>query len=188
MNSLDIIRHFYPEDTPLRRLLILHSTQVRDKALLLMASPACRDMELNMQLVIDGAMLHDIGIGRCNAPSIHCNGEADYLLHGTLGAQMLRTYGEENGIDMEPYARICERHTGAGLTKEDIRRQQLPLDIKDYLPETLEEQLVCLADKFFSKSSPEKEKPLERVEKSMLKFGEDTLQRFNVLCEKFGVK
>ena len=33
MSALEIIRNFYPEDTPLRRLLILHSTQVRDKAL-----------------------------------------------------------------------------------------------------------------------------------------------------------
>lgn len=188
MNSLDIIRHFYPDDTPLRRLLLLHSTQVRDKALLIMASDACKHLELDMQLVIDGAMLHDIGIIRCHAPSIHCEGEADYLLHGSLGAAMLRQYGQEHGIDMEPYARICERHTGAGLTKEDIRRQQLPLDIKDYLPETLEEQLVCLADKFYSKSKPEKEKPLEKVEKTMSKFGEDTLLRFNVLCEKFGLK
>jgi len=188
MNTLDIIKHFYPEDTPLRRLLLLHSTQVRDKALLLFASPACKEMTVDMQLVVDGAMLHDIGIVRCHAPSIHCEGEADYLLHGTLGAEMLRQYGNEKGIDMEPYARICERHTGAGLTIDDIRRQQLPLPLQDYLPETLEEQLVCLADKFFSKSSPEKEKPLAKVEASMQKFGEDTLMRFNILCEKFGVK
>lgn len=188
MNSLDIIKHFYPEDTPLRRLLLLHSSQVRDKALLILASPACQHLDIDMQVVIDGAMLHDIGICRCHAPSIYCEGEADYLLHGSLGAGMLREYGREKGLDMEPYARICERHTGAGLTKEDIRRQQLPLDIRDYLPETLEEQLVCLADKFFSKSSPDKEKPMARVEASMLKFGEDTLQRFNVLCEKFGLK
>lgn len=188
MNSIDIIRHFYPEDTPLRRLLLLHSAQVRDKAILLLSNPKCKDLQIDVQLVTDGAMLHDIGIGRCNAPSIHCEGDAEYLLHGTIGASMLREYGEAHGLDMEPYARICERHTGAGLTIDDIRRQQLPLPIKDYLPETLEEQLVCLSDKFYSKSSPEKEKSLDRIEKSMLKFGEDTLSRFNVLCEKFGLK
>lgn len=188
MNPLDIIRHFYPEDTPLRRLLILHSAQVRDKALLILSNPVCQSLDIDMQTVVNGAMLHDIGILRCDAPSIHCEGDEPYLLHGAIGARMLREYGREMAIDLEPYARICERHTGAGLTREDIIRQQLPLDIRDYLPETLEEKLVCLADKFYSKSKPEKEKPLDRVEASMLKFGDDTLRRFNELCEIFGIK
>ncbi|MBQ0056841.1 MAG: HD domain-containing protein [Bacteroidales bacterium] len=187
MNALEIIRHFYPEDNELRRLLILHSTQVRDKCLSILANPALSDLDIDMQLVVNGALLHDIGIGRCDAPSICCVGNEPYLLHGTIGASMLRQYGQDNGIDMEPYARICERHTGAGLTVEDIRRQQLPMEIKDYLPETLEEKLVCLADKFYSKSSPEKEKKMERVEASMLKFGEDTLARFRALCATFAI-
>lgn len=188
MNSIEIIRSFYPEDTELRRLLLLHSTQVRDKALQILSSPACSEMKLDVQLVNDGALLHDIGIFLCHAPSIHCEGSADYLLHGVKGAELLRKYGQEHGVDMEPYARICERHTGAGLTIDDIRRQQLPMTIQDYLPESLEEKLVCLADKFYSKSSPQKEKSMERIEASMLKFGEDTLLRFKELCKIFGLE
>lgn len=185
MNASDLLRHFYPEDTPLRRLLILHSTQVRDKALQILSNPKCASLGINVQLVNDGAILHDIGIVECDAPGILCNGASPYLLHGVIGAKMLRKYGAEHGVDMEPYARICERHTGAGLTKEDIIRQQLPMEIRDYLPETMEEKLVCLADKFFSKSGEQKEKPVERVRASMLKFGEDTLARFDALCEVF---
>ncbi|MBR0037587.1 MAG: HDIG domain-containing protein [Bacteroidales bacterium] len=187
MNALNILLHFYPDDTPLRRLLILHSTQVRDKAMAILGNPGLKEVELDLQLVNDGALLHDIGIGRCNAPSIFCEGEANYLLHGTIGAEMLRSYGKENGLDMEPYARICERHTGTGLTADDIIRQQLPLEVKDYCPETLEEKLVCLADKFYSKSSPEKEKPLEHVRKSVSKFGADSLARFDDLCTIFKI-
>lgn len=188
MNALEIIRHFYPEDTPLRRLLILHSTQVRDKALTILGNPDLKDMNVDVQLVNDGAMLHDIGIIKCNAPGILCEGTEPYLLHGTLGAGMLRQYGEENGIDMEPYARICERHTGTGLTCDDIRKQGLPLPAdQDLVPETLEEQLVCLADKFYSKSSPEKEKALERVRASIQKFGPESLERFEALCKRFKV-
>jgi len=188
MVALDVIRHFYPEDTPLRRLLILHSSQVRDKALSILGNPELRGMNIDVQLVNDGALLHDIGILQCNAPGILCEGKEAYLLHGTIGAEMLRQYGNEMGVDMEPYARICERHTGTGLTREDIQKQNLPLPLdRDLVPETLEEKLVCLADKFYSKSSPDKEKPLERVKASMQKFGPESVSRFEKLCETFKV-
>lgn len=187
MNALNIILHFYPDDTPLRRLLLLHSTQVRDKALTILGNPELKELDIDLQLVNDGALLHDIGIVRCKAPGILCEGEADYLLHGTIGAEMLRQYGQEHGLDMEPYARICERHTGTGLTADDIIRQQLPLPHRDFCPETAEEKLVCLADKFYSKSSPEKEKPMEKVRKSVAKFGPESLERFEALCKMFMV-
>lgn len=188
MNSLEIINFYYPEDNDLRRLLILHSLQVRDKAMQILSIPSNSSLDIDRRLVCDGAMLHDIGIGRCNAPGICCKGTEPYLLHGTIGAAMLREYGASNGLDMEPYARICERHTGAGLTADDIIRQGLPLPPQDLVPVSLEEQLVCLADKFFSKSSPDREKPIERVRASMLKFGDDTLARFNALCDTFNIK
>ena len=68
-------------------------------------------------------------------------------------------------------ARIAERHTGSGLTAEDIRTQHLPLPEKDFLPETLLEKLICYADKFFSKTSLDTEKDIDRVRASMKKFG-----------------
>jgi len=189
MIALDVIRHFYSEDTPLRRLLILHSTQVRDKALSILGNPDLQGMNIDVQLVNDGALLHDIGILQCDAAGILCEGKEPYLLHGTLGAEMLRQYGMEFGCDMEPYARICERHTGTGLTRQDIKKQNLPLPSdRDLVPETLEEKLVCLADKFYSKSSPDKEKSLERISASMQKFGPDSVLRFNELCSIFKVK
>lgn len=197
MAALDIIYHFYPEDTPLRRLLILHSTQVRDKALQIAHSPACQHLSICLEQVADGAMLHDIGIAWCHAPSIFCEGEEDYIAHGVIGARLLRELaGSQDpairnltqGIDLEPLARICERHTGTGLTAEDIVRQQLPIPVKDYLPETIEEKLVCLADKFYSKSRTEGEKPLEHIRRSMMKFGTDSVGRFEQLCALFSVK
>lgn len=184
MDANAIIQHFHPEDTPLRRRLLKHSTQVRDKALALAANSG---EELDLALVADGAMLHDLGIGKCDAPSIDCHGPEPYLAHGIIGAQMLREYGAEHGIDLERYARICERHTGSGLTAAEIRRQRLPLPERDYLPETPEEAIVCLADKFFSKSGDMNEKPLEKVRRSMAKFGDAPLERFEALCRRFKV-
>ena len=59
-----------------------------------------------------------------------------------------------------------------------IIRQKLPLPHQDFLPETLEEKLICYADKFYSKSNLKKVKTPEQAEKSIAKFGEEGLQRF----------
>jgi len=182
-----IITHFYPEDTPLRRLLLRHCTQVRDKALAILANPARPPLELDPGLVSAGAMLHDVGILQCHAPSILCVGVRPYIAHGVIGAEMLREYGMAHGIDLEPFARICERHTGTGITAREIRARALPIPEHDYLPETPEEKLVCLADKFFSKSGNMQEKPLTAVRRSLEKFGPDTIERFDELCRLFGI-
>ncbi len=179
-----LFRHFYPEDTPLRRLLLRHSLQVQEKALALAASSG---VPLNLSLVRDGALLHDVGVGRCHAPGILCLGEEPYLRHGLLGGEMLRQWGREHGClpEMEPLARICERHTGAGLSREEILRQGLPLPPQDFLPETPEEKLVCLADKFFSKSGDMEEKSREQVVGSLARFGAETRQRLRDLFALF---
>lgn len=181
---IQLIDNFYPGDTPLRELLLRHSRQVRDKALALLAASG---RELDAELVADGAMLHDIGIGSCHAPKIYCEGVLPYIAHGVAGAEILRRYGAEHGIDLEVFARICERHTGSGITASEVRSQQLPIPVRDYLPETPEEKLVCLADKFFSKSGDMREKSLEHIRKSMGKFGSGAVDRFDELCRFFGV-
>ena len=87
------------------------------------------------------------------------------------------------------HGRVCERHTGAGITAAEIIAQHLPIDPpRDLLPESIEEKVICYADKFFSKSRPdEPPKTLERARKSLAKFGGDTLARFDALVALFGV-
>ena len=86
----------------------------------------------------------------------------------------------------EIYARVAERHTGAGLTRKEIDARHLPLPAgRSYMPETLLEKLVCYADCFYSKSGTMQRKPLERVEASMASFGEDVLVRFRGLHRLF---
>ena len=183
----DEIAFFYPEDTPLRRMLWQHSMQVRDKALAILAALACARIDIDTRVVAAGALLHDIGIGRCHAPKILCTGREPYIAHGILGAAMLREYGMRHGVDLEVYARICERHTGSGIAAREVRMQGLPIPERDYLPETPEEKLVCLADKFFSKSGDMQEKSIARVCHAMAKFGAEPLARFEDLCRMFGV-
>ena len=181
MNAYSIIDHFYPDNNSFKKLLLLHSNQVREKALQILSN--C-ELQLDRTIVENGALLHDIGIGRCHAPSILCNGTEPYLAHGIIGATMLR----ELDPSLEPYARICERHTGTGITAAEVTAQNLPIPIKDYLPETPEEKLICLADKFFSKSGDLREKSLADIRRSLSRFGADTLARLDEMCALFSLK
>lgn len=182
MNVFEIIDFFYNDSPELKTILLKHSEQVGRKALQILEKSSCK---LDKNEVMNGALLHDIGIFKCHAPSILCNGEVDYIAHGIIGAELLRQYGRENNIDLEIYARIAERHTGSGLTGEDIKKQNMPLPPQDFLPETQLEKLICLADKFFSKSGNMQEKSLDSIRRSMAKFGENSLIRFDKLCELF---
>ncbi len=178
-DCLEILYFYYPEDTPLRRLLLRHSAQVRDKALALVPDG-------EKELVASCCMLHDIGIGECHAPDILCTGTKPYLAHGLAGGAMIREYARRHQLDLECFARVCERHTGTGITEEEIRRKKLPLPEQDWLPETRVEKLVCYADKFFSKSGSMREKSLEHIRAGLAKFGPDTLARFEELHRLFG--
>ena len=55
-------------------------------------------MGLNPDVVENAAMLHDIGIVRCDAAGIDCFGKEPYLCHGRIGAGMLRDDAELFGL------------------------------------------------------------------------------------------
>lgn len=177
MTYQEIIDKYYPAGSRRRDIYIKHCRQVADKALAIAHN---KGLELTDDEIVTGAMLHDIGIFLTDAPGIDCHGELPYLCHGIAGAELLRNEGFD-----EKYARIAERHTGAGITADEIEASGLPIPVKDYLPETLLEKLICYADKFFSKSGTMEEKPLERVIASMSKFTPATLRRFNLLHAQF---
>lgn len=173
-----IIDKYYATQSRLRTILTVHSRLVADKAL---ECAKRRALKIDAQFVEEAAMLHDIGIYLCDARDICCFGNEPYIRHGILGGKILRDEG------LMQHALVCERHTGAGLTIEDIVRQNLPLPKVDMTPQTIEEKLICYADKFYSKSGDiEKEKTIDRVINSMSRHGEDTLQRFLSMHEQFG--
>ncbi|MDE6741189.1 MAG: HDIG domain-containing protein [Muribaculaceae bacterium] len=177
MMYYEIITEYYEEGIALLDLLLTHSDMVARKAL---AVAEKANLDIDRDFVYDAAMLHDIGIFHCDAPGIHCHGTEPYIRHGVIGAELLRRKG------LEAYARVCERHTGSGLTAKEIAETGMPLPHIDLLPETLEEKLICYADKFYSKScNPREEKSLERVRRSMSRFGSDSLARFDALHALF---
>ena len=173
MDYLPIIYKYYPQESGLRELLLKHSRQVAERALLIARTH--RNLPVDMQFLEEAAMLHDIGIFRCNAPSILCNGTEPYIRHGIIGAELLRAEG------LERHARVCERHTGTGITIDNIRQQQLPLPLRDYMPETLEEQIICYADKFYSKSHLGEEVSLDKIKYNIWKYGHEAFVRWQAL-------
>lgn len=175
----EIIHTIYPAGRKVSGILLTHSRAVASEAL---AIAHRLGLPLTDEEIEDAAMLHDIGIIRTNAPGIGCYGSAPYLCHGTIGADMLR----ERGAD-EKFARVAERHTGAGLLPEEIAAARLPLpNDRSYMPQTLLEQLICYADCFYSKGSDMSRKPLARVRASMAKFGPGVAARFEELHRQFG--
>ena len=52
-------------------------------------------------------------------------------------------------------------------------------------PQSDLEQLVCYADKFYSKSGDMRRKPLDRVRASLARFGTGSLARFESLHARF---
>lgn len=158
-----IIDKYYPDDDDLRRLLVRHSRQVANRCLDIVN----RHSELNFdrEFVEEAAMLHDIGIRWCDAPSIHCHGTEPYLRHGPIGGELLRREGWPR------HARVAERHTGTGLPGLE--------------PETLEEQLVCYADKFYSKSHPDRELTVAQTALSLQRFGREGVEKFMAWARAF---
>ena len=177
MDYQAIINKYYPEDNELRHILLVHSRAVADKALAI--ADRHPELSLDRQFIEEAAMLHDIGIVRCNAPGIQCFGAEPYICHGRIGADMLRAEG------FPRHARVCERHTGAGITCSQIIAQKLPLPEQDFLPETMEEKVICYADKFFSKTHLDEEKTIELAIASLSKFGEEGVARFREWVKMF---
>ena len=156
MDYQAIIDKYYPADDELRRVLLKHSRQVADRCLSIVRKH--RELPVDKQFLEEAAMLHDIGIFRCDAPSIHCHGTEPYIRHGQIGGDILREEG------FPRHARVCERHTGTGLP--------------GFEPETLEEQIVCYADKFYSKSSPDHVRSVLETAQSLEKFGHAGVEKF----------
>lgn len=174
-----VIDKYYPADRKVRGILLQHSRAVADEALAI--ARRCK-LDIRSEEIEAAAMLHDIGIIATDAAGIDCHGTAPYLCHGALGADMLRAEGAP-----EIYARVAERHTGAGLTAEEVAAGGLPLPPdRCYMPQSLLEKLVCYADCFYSKGGDMQRRSLERVERSMSSFGAGVLARFRELHAMFG--
>ena len=150
MNFQQIIDHYYVPGK-LRDILMVHSRKVADKAI-----KTCNKPEM-IPFIEAAAMLHDIGIIRCDAAGIECYGTEPYICHGRIGAQMLREDVHLFGLSQKEIEIVAYRfglYDGKTLTLEEIgkmygitrervrqiesraiRRLRLDAKIKSYCPD-----------------------------------------------------
>lgn len=180
MDPKKIILKYYNPKSKVYRILTKHSQMVTKKALRI--AKKLKFKKLDLKFIKEAALLHDIGIIKTHAPGLGCYGKYHYICHGNLGRKILEKEG------LKKHALVCERHVGVGLTKKDIAREKLPLPQRDMLPKTLEEKIICLADKFYSKNKKylTKAKPIKVIRNELAKYGKDNVERFNQLLKLFG--
>jgi uncharacterized protein (TIGR00295 family) len=83
-------------------------------------------------LVNAGSLLHDVGRSRTHGAR-----------HVSEGVAIARSRGLP-----EPLVRVISRHIAAGLSKEEAKALGLPEG--EYMPETVEEKIVCHSDNLVS--------------------------------------
>lgn len=179
MDSIQIIEKYYNKNSKIYKILVTHSTNVTNKALEI----ANKNLHLkpDLKFIKEAAMIHDIGIIKTNAKKLGCTGIKPYICHGILGREIIEKEG------FLKHALVCERHTGVGITIEDIKSENLPLPLRDMVPQTIEEEIICLADKFYSKASRglNEEKTIDEIRAEISKFGQKKVNKFNYLVEKY---
>ena len=180
MDPVEIIGRHYAPASKSHRILLEHGRLVAEKALT--AAARVPHLAPDLAFVKSAALLHDIGIFLTDSPALDCHGREPYIRHGILGKDIL------DAIGMPRHGLVCERHVGVGISAEDIRRFDLPLPERDMRPVTVEEQIICYADKFFSKDGGgvTREKSVAEILESLKHYGADKEERFTRWVELFG--
>jgi len=133
--------------------VIRHCKAVSDLAVQIAWKCKRNGVDVDVNLVRIGALLHDIG--RSKTHSVH---------HPIIGAKIAQSFNLP-----EPIIRIIKNHLGGGLTAKEASELGWPPE--DHLPETIEEKIVTIADKLID---GEKTVPIqETIKKFSRRLGAD---------------
>ena len=156
-----------------------HGEQVARRAL--RAAAGLAHLRPDERFLYEAALLHDIGIHLTATPQLDCHGPHPYILHGILGRRLLEARG------LRRHALVCERHVGVGITAGEIKDRNLPLPVRDMRPVSIEEQLICYADKFYSKTGGRltAEKTFPQVVRKLRRYGRRQTETFIRWAERF---
>jgi uncharacterized protein len=179
MNPIGFLTHYYDSNSKAFKILVEHGRQVANKAR--EAAKTVSELNPDLEFIEAAAMLHDIGIFLTRTPQFGCFGKHPYICHGILGSELLKEKGHSK------LALICERHVGVGISIEDIQRHNLPLPNRDMIPVSIEEQIICYADKFFSKNGNGRptEKSIAEIIDYLSRYGPDKARRFESWAKMF---
>ncbi|MHA1270247.1 MAG: TIGR00295 family protein [Candidatus Helarchaeota archaeon] len=115
--------------------IIRHVKAVCKKAVEIASKIKNNGHNVDLNLVEIGALLHDIGRSISNK-----------IEHAIEGAKIIEKLGYSKKL-----SRIAETHLLGGINAEDAKILGLPS--RSFLPNTLEEKIVCYADKLIKGSS-----------------------------------
>lgn len=105
-----------------------HCIATQSKALYI-AQKISQNLSVDISIVSAGALLHDIGRAKTHG-----------ITHGVVSGRILL----KEGLPIE-IIRVVERHVLGGFTASEAKLIGLPN--RSFLPVTLEEKIVCVADK-----------------------------------------
>ena len=112
--------------------VITHCQAVASLSLELAEEFKAKNYPVDLALIETGALLHDLG--RSKTHSVH---------HAIEGMKIAQAEGLPDAIVC-----IIKRHVGAGIAAEEAAQLNWPKDV--YTPQSLEEKIVCYADKCVS--------------------------------------
>ena len=115
--------------------------------------------DVDERTVFAAALLHDIGRSQTNS-----------ILHGVAGARIAKDFGCDERI-----VEIVRRHVGAGISDEEARKYGFPAG--DYIPRTLEQKVVCFADKLVAS---DRVAPLEKEAEKFRRKGLDVERLYSL--------
>jgi uncharacterized protein (TIGR00295 family) len=139
--------------------VVSHCRTVTRVSMVLADALAAKGRDVDRHSIVAGALLHDIGRSRTQT-----------VEHGYVGAKIL----EDEGVD-SVVVEIVRRHVGAGISSEEAKRLGFPAG--DYVPRTLDQKVVCFADKMVSADGV---RPFEEEVKRFERKGHD-VQRLRQL-------
>jgi uncharacterized protein/tRNA (cytidine56-2'-O)-methyltransferase len=96
------------------------------------AEALAKGFDADTELVVAGALLHDIGRAKDHT-----------IMHANTGADMAEKLGLPDEL-----VKIIRKHIGAGLDDTDASEMGIPKN--DYIPRTTEEKIVAHADNLVS--------------------------------------
>jgi uncharacterized protein len=112
--------------------VIAHCQAVASLALEIAEKFKTKNYSVDIALIEAGALLHDLGRSKTHS--------VNHAIEGMMLAQM-------EGLP-DQIGCIIKRHVGAGITLDEAEKLNWPKD--NYIPQTLEEKIVCYADKCIS--------------------------------------
>lgn len=180
LNYFTIINRYLEPNSLAYRIYVPHVTLVTNKALEIGRRLSLDKGEL--QFIEEAGMLHDIGVSGVLSPKMELEGDKPYICHGYLGREILEAEG------LPRHALVADRHTGVGITLEEVRQRNLPVPERSYEPVSQAEKIISYADLFFSKR-PERiwleETPAE-IEAELSQFGQRQVEIFREWQAEFG--